>query len=88
MSVPACFVGGAAAPPAPAPAPVHSHVHVAPVAAEAAPQSKPHGGEHPGTVKSPMVGTVYRAPSPGAANFIDIGGEVKEGQTLLIIEAM
>ena len=38
--------------------------------------------------KSPMVGTVYRASSPGAANFVEIGSQVKEGQTLLIIEAM
>lgn len=44
--------------------------------------------DHPGTVKSPMVGTAYRAPSPGAPNFVEIGGEVREGQTLLIIEAM
>jgi acetyl-CoA carboxylase biotin carboxyl carrier protein len=39
-------------------------------------------------VKSPMVGTFYRAPSPGAAPFIDIGKSVKEGETLCIIEAM
>ena len=45
-------------------------------------------GELPGAVKSPMVGTVYRAPSPGTAPFIEIGSEVKIGQTLLIIEAM
>jgi len=43
---------------------------------------------HPGAVKSPMVGTVYRAPEPGAANFVDVGTVVKEGETLLIIEAM
>jgi acetyl-CoA carboxylase biotin carboxyl carrier protein len=39
-------------------------------------------------VKSPMVGTVYRSPQPGAPNFIEVGTEVKAGQTLLIIEAM
>ena len=39
-------------------------------------------------VKSPMVGTVYRASQPGSPNFIEIGSEVKAGQTLLIIEAM
>ena len=39
-------------------------------------------------VKSPMVGTVYRAAQPGSPNFIEIGSEVKVGQTLLIIEAM
>jgi acetyl-CoA carboxylase biotin carboxyl carrier protein len=43
---------------------------------------------HPGTVKSPMVGTVYLAPSPGTAQFVEEGAEVKQGQTLLIIEAM
>jgi acetyl-CoA carboxylase biotin carboxyl carrier protein len=69
---------------APAPA-VHSHVHVAPSAE--APVAKA-SGDVPGTVKSPMVGTVYLAPSPGSANFVDVGSIVKEGQTLLIIEAM
>ena len=48
----------------------------------------PKPADNPGTVKSPMVGTVYMAPSPGSANFIEIGSSVKEGQTLLIIEAM
>ena len=67
----------------PAPAPAAAE---APAAA-AAPAAKP-AGDHPGTVKSPMVGTVYMAPSPGAANFVDVGASVKEGQTLLIIEAM
>ncbi len=43
---------------------------------------------HPGAVKSPMVGTVYLAPKPGADNFVSIGTHVKEGQTLAIIEAM
>ena len=43
---------------------------------------------HPGCVKSPMVGTAYRAPEPGAAPFIEIGSRVAQGQTLLIIEAM
>ena len=65
------------------------HAHAAPVAAEsAAPAAKAPSGDHPGTVKSPMVGTVYLAPSPGAANFVEVGSTVKEGQTLLIIEAM
>jgi acetyl-CoA carboxylase biotin carboxyl carrier protein len=69
------------------PHPVPSaHVHAAPAAAEAAPAKA--AGDHPGTVKSPMVGTVYLAPSPGASNFIEVGSAVKEGQTLLIIEAM
>jgi acetyl-CoA carboxylase biotin carboxyl carrier protein len=38
--------------------------------------------------KSPMVGTAYRAPAPGAAAFCEVGSSVKEGQTVLIIEAM
>jgi acetyl-CoA carboxylase biotin carboxyl carrier protein len=42
----------------------------------------------PGAVHAPMVGTVYLTPEPGAAPFITVGGEVSEGQTLLIIEAM
>ncbi|WP_458790110.1 acetyl-CoA carboxylase biotin carboxyl carrier protein [Yoonia sp. MH D7] len=43
---------------------------------------------HPGAVTSPMVGTVYMAAEPGAAAFISVGTVVKEGDTLLIIEAM
>ena len=48
----------------------------------------PDPANHPGAVKSPMVGTCYRAPEPGAANFVEIGTKVSAGQTLLIIEAM
>ena len=44
--------------------------------------------KHPGAVKSPMVGTAYRAPEPNAPTFIEIGTRVSQGQTLLIIEAM
>ncbi len=43
---------------------------------------------HPGVVTSPMVGTAYRAPEPGAASFVEVGSVVREGETLLIIEAM
>ena len=64
------------------------HAHAAPVTTEAPAAPKAPTGDHPGTVKSPMVGTVYLAPSPGAANFVEVGSSVKEGQTLLIIEAM
>jgi acetyl-CoA carboxylase biotin carboxyl carrier protein len=53
------------------------------VATEAAPQL-PAGH----VVTSPMVGTFYRAPSPGAAPFVNVGDTVKEGQTICIIEAM
>jgi acetyl-CoA carboxylase biotin carboxyl carrier protein len=45
-------------------------------------------GKHPGAVPSPMVGTAYLAPSPGAKPFIDVGSVVKAGDTLLIVEAM
>jgi acetyl-CoA carboxylase biotin carboxyl carrier protein len=45
-------------------------------------------GKHPGAVKSPMVGTAYRAPDPSAPSFIEIGSKVAQGATLLIIEAM
>jgi acetyl-CoA carboxylase biotin carboxyl carrier protein len=41
-----------------------------------------------GAIPSPMVGTAYLAPEPGATNFINVGQDVKEGDTLLIIEAM
>ncbi len=43
---------------------------------------------HPGTVVSPMVGTVYLSPQPGAPPFVKAGDEVKEGQTIFIVEAM
>ena len=45
-------------------------------------------GVHPGSVTSPMVGTAYRSPEPGAPPFVEIGTRVAAGQTLLIIEAM
>jgi acetyl-CoA carboxylase biotin carboxyl carrier protein len=44
--------------------------------------------EHPGLVTSPMVGTAYRAPEPGAKAFCEVGSVVKAGDTLLLIEAM
>lgn len=43
---------------------------------------------HPGVVTSPMVGTAYLCPSPGAKPFIDVGTKVSAGETLLIVEAM
>lgn len=65
----------------------------APAPAAAAPSAAPAtaGGDpsaHPGVVSSPMVGTAYLSPEPGADPFITIGAQVKEGQTVLIIEAM
>ena len=55
-----------------------------PVAAAPAEAAEPEGH----VVKSPMVGTFYRAPSPGASTFVEVGSQVKEGETLCIIEAM
>ena len=65
----------------------------APVAAQpqaaAAPAPAPAPEQPAGhAVKSPMVGTFYRASSPGAKPFVEIGAQVKEGETLCIIEAM
>lgn len=57
-------------------------------AAAAPVKDGPDPANHPGCVKSPMVGTAYRSPEPGAAPFIDIGTRVVQGQTLMIIEAM
>ena len=60
----------------------------APRAPAAAEPAGPDWASHPGCVKSPMVGTAYRAAEPGAAPFVDVGARVSQGQTLLIIEAM
>ena len=57
---------------------------IAPVSAPLAAPVEPEGH----VIKSPMVGTFYRASSPGASSFVELGQEVKEGQTLCIIEAM
>jgi acetyl-CoA carboxylase biotin carboxyl carrier protein len=75
---------GASAPAALLPAATHS----APQTSQQSAPAGPDPASHPGCVKSPMVGTAYRAPEPGAAPFIDIGTRVTQGQTLLIIEAM
>jgi len=60
------------------------------VPAAAAPAAAPVPAAQPSghTLKSPMVGTFYRAPSPGAPPFVEIGQAVSKGQTLCIIEAM
>jgi acetyl-CoA carboxylase biotin carboxyl carrier protein len=49
---------------------------------------KEPAADHPGTLKSPMVGVAYLAPQPGAPPFVRVGDRVAEGQTMLIIEAM
>ena len=78
-SVPMTYAAApVAAAPAPAAAPAESAPTTASVAATPAADA----------IKSPMVGTVYLSPQPGAAPFIKIGDKVKQGQTLLIIEAM
>jgi acetyl-CoA carboxylase biotin carboxyl carrier protein len=59
----------------------------APATSTAAPAAKP-SGPNPNSVPSPMVGTIYFAPEPGAAPFIKVGQAVKEGDTLFIVEAM
>ncbi|CFW97465.1 acetyl CoA carboxylase, BCCP subunit [Candidatus Filomicrobium marinum] len=56
--------------------------------AEAADSPGLDASKHPGAVKSPMVGTAYRASEPGAPSFIEVGTRVAQGDTLLIIEAM
>ena len=69
-----------------APAPVAA-APVAAAPAAAAPSAAP-AGDHPGTIKSPMVGTAYLAATPGAKQFVNIGDSVAAGDTLLIVEAM
>ena len=66
----------------PAPAPAAA----APMAPAAAPEAAP--ADHPGAVKSPMVGTVYLSGEPGAKPFVQPGQQVAAGETLLIVEAM
>ena len=76
-----------------APAPVQGYA-AGPAAAPAAqapaaaPAAEADPASHPGAVTSPMVGTVYLSPQPGAAPFVRVGDIVSAGQTLLIIEAM
>jgi acetyl-CoA carboxylase biotin carboxyl carrier protein len=53
-----------------------------------APTASADPAQHPGAVTSPMVGTIYLAPSPDAKPFVDVGSQVKAGDTLIIIEAM
>jgi acetyl-CoA carboxylase biotin carboxyl carrier protein len=68
------------------PVPV-AHAAPVPVGAAAAPAAADMS-KHPGAVTSPMVGTAYWAPEPGAKPFIEVGSKVSVGETLLIIEAM
>ena len=72
---------------APAAAPVAAAAPAAAPAA-AAPAAQEDPAQMPGAVTSPMVGTAYLAPEPGAANFVKVGDTVSEGDTVLIVEAM
>jgi acetyl-CoA carboxylase biotin carboxyl carrier protein len=71
---------------APMAAPAPAAAVAPPAAAPEAPAPRPRPNEH--VVTAPMVGTFYASPSPGAKPFVEIGDEVKVGQTLCIIEAM
>ncbi len=75
MAMPAMMPQASAAAPAAAPA-----------AAAPAPESEPEIAGH--AVRSPMVGTFYRSPSPGSKPFVEVGQQVSVGDTLCIIEAM
>ena len=74
-SMPAAFMPAAAAAPAA-------------VGAAASGGAMADPAKHPGAVPSPMVGTAYWSPEPGAKPFVEVGTKVSAGQTLLIIEAM
>jgi acetyl-CoA carboxylase biotin carboxyl carrier protein len=69
-----------------------TYAPAAPEATRAVPTAMPavtiDPSQHPGVVLSPMVGTAYRAPEPGAKPFCEVGSAVKAGDTLLIVEAM
>ena len=74
------------------PSPVHAAVGAASAPIAAAPAPAPQTVEdlskHPGAVTSPMVGTAYLSPQPGAPAFVRVGDTVSAGQPLLIVEAM
>lgn len=75
------------APPMPYPA-APAPAAAAPVVAAAAPSAAEDLASNPGTLTSPMVGTAYASPEPGAKKFVEVGTKVTEGQTILIVEAM
>lgn len=70
---------------APAAAPAAAAAPSMPVATNEAPAD---AAAHPGAVKSPMVGTAYTRPSPDADTFVNVGDKVKEGDTIMLVEAM
>lgn len=89
---PAAIMAGGPAWPYPAMPPMQAPGAAAPVAAPAAPtpgEAKPADpASHPGTLNSPMVGTCYRAPDPNSRPYVEVGDTVRQGQTVLIVEAM
>lgn len=78
--------GGFAAAPGPVAVAAPAAPTTAGVVTEASKSSDP--SSHPGVLASPMVGTCYLASEPGARAFVEVGDEVRQGQTLLIVEAM
>ena len=71
-----------------APAAMAAPAAAAPSQPVASKESPADAAAHPGAVKSPMVGTVYIRPSPDADTFVNVGDKVKEGDTIMLIEAM
>ena len=71
--------------PAPAPAPAAADAAPAPAAASGSEESQQSRGN---VVKSPMVGTFYRSPSPSSPPFVEVGQHVKAGDVICIVEAM
>ncbi|GGX55238.1 acetyl-CoA carboxylase, biotin carboxyl carrier protein [Tateyamaria omphalii] len=71
-----------------APAPTAAPAPAAPAVEALATEPAADPANHPGAVTSPMVGTVYMQAEPGAPSFIQVGQQVSEGDTLLIVEAM
>ena len=69
-------------------APAYAPAPMAPAAAAAPAEAAAPAPDSANALKSPMVGTVYLGPEPGAPNFISVGSAVKAGDTLMIIEAM
>ena len=84
-SAPVAAVAAPVAAAAPAGSPAGSAAGSAAATASSAPAD---AASHPGAVTSPMVGTAYVAPEPDAPSFIEVGDNVKKGQTILIVEAM
>jgi len=66
-------------------APIAAAAPSQPVATKESPAD---AAAHPGAVKSPMVGTAYIRPSPDADTFVNVGDKVKEGDTIMLVEAM